>query len=256
MKRAKKYGWDPGGSIMIHGLPNRLKREPDYYTAQRLDRRLHRGLQLRHGGDLAADRTTTRPSTSCPEGLRLHAIVDLPEVVDASVGPRGSLETLSQSEIEVAAQFRAGRYTRCFANARWPCSIPAATATTPSCCSTATATSTSSWCAIPGASACEIRNAPASAFVDGQMIRGIQEHLFAVLRDVVFITNEVGRAAASISTTSDGITNAVFHVLRNARHAAARGRTQSGGVLGRALDQRARSTNTPRRWATNSACAA
>ncbi len=54
MKRAKKNGWDPGGSIMIHGLPNRLKRDPNYYS-ERLDRRLHRGVQLRHGGDLAAD---------------------------------------------------------------------------------------------------------------------------------------------------------------------------------------------------------
>jgi murein L,D-transpeptidase YafK len=32
VKRAKKNGWDPGGSIMIHGLPNRLKRDPDYYS--------------------------------------------------------------------------------------------------------------------------------------------------------------------------------------------------------------------------------
>jgi murein L,D-transpeptidase YafK len=31
LKRAKANGWDPGGSIMIHGLPNRLKREPAYY---------------------------------------------------------------------------------------------------------------------------------------------------------------------------------------------------------------------------------
>jgi murein L,D-transpeptidase YafK len=31
-KRARRGGWDPGGSIMIHGLPNRLKREPDYYA--------------------------------------------------------------------------------------------------------------------------------------------------------------------------------------------------------------------------------
>src|SRR5256885_9988516 len=29
------------------------------------------------------------------------------------------------------------------------------------------------------------QNAPAAAFVDGEMIRGIKEHLFAVLRDVV-----------------------------------------------------------------------
>jgi murein L,D-transpeptidase YafK len=32
MKHAKANGWDPGGSIMIHGLPNTLKREPAYYT--------------------------------------------------------------------------------------------------------------------------------------------------------------------------------------------------------------------------------
>jgi murein L,D-transpeptidase YafK len=31
LKRAKANGWDPGGSIMIHGLPNRLKRDPSYY---------------------------------------------------------------------------------------------------------------------------------------------------------------------------------------------------------------------------------
>ena len=33
----------------------------------------------------------------------------------------------------------------------------------------------------------ELRNAPATAFVDGEMIHGIQEHLFAVLRDIVYI---------------------------------------------------------------------
>jgi murein L,D-transpeptidase YafK len=32
IKHAKAKGWDPGGSIMIHGLPNTLKREPAYYT--------------------------------------------------------------------------------------------------------------------------------------------------------------------------------------------------------------------------------
>jgi murein L,D-transpeptidase YafK len=31
MKRAHKNHWQPGGSIMIHGLPNQLKREPRYY---------------------------------------------------------------------------------------------------------------------------------------------------------------------------------------------------------------------------------
>ncbi|MCW8841537.1 MAG: DUF4478 family protein, partial [Gammaproteobacteria bacterium] len=34
----------------------------------------------------------------------------------------------------------------------------------------------------------EVKGAPAHAFVDGQMIRGINEHLFAVLRDVIYIS--------------------------------------------------------------------
>jgi len=32
MRKARKNGWDPGGSIMIHGMPNRLKRDPNYYS--------------------------------------------------------------------------------------------------------------------------------------------------------------------------------------------------------------------------------
>jgi len=63
----------------------------------------------------------------------------------------------------------------------------------------------------------ELTNAPASAFVDGQMIRGIKEHLFAVLRDVVFTSNEIVASGRFDLTDSASITNAVFHVLRNAR---------------------------------------
>lgn len=61
----------------------------------------------------------------------------------------------------------------------------------------------------------KLRNAPASAFVDGYLIRGIREHLFSVLRDVVYVSTEIdGRLETE---TSAGITNAVFHILRNAR---------------------------------------
>ena len=31
LKQARANGWEPGGAIMIHGLPNRLKQDPDYY---------------------------------------------------------------------------------------------------------------------------------------------------------------------------------------------------------------------------------
>jgi predicted Rossmann-fold nucleotide-binding protein len=62
----------------------------------------------------------------------------------------------------------------------------------------------------------EIKNAPAAAFVDGEMIRGLKEHLFAVLRDVVFISNEIDSGRFDLSSSAN-ITNAVFHILRNAR---------------------------------------
>lgn len=57
---------------------------------------------------------------------------------------------------------------------------------------------------------------PADAFVDGTMIRGIRELLFAVVRDIVFLGSEVEHTQQLDFTTSDGITNAVFYILRNA----------------------------------------
>lgn len=33
-QRARRNGWDPGGSIMIHGLPNTLRHPPEYYRSQ------------------------------------------------------------------------------------------------------------------------------------------------------------------------------------------------------------------------------
>jgi murein L,D-transpeptidase YafK len=33
-KRARRNGWQPGGSIMIHGLPNDPRHAPDYYATQ------------------------------------------------------------------------------------------------------------------------------------------------------------------------------------------------------------------------------
>ncbi len=62
----------------------------------------------------------------------------------------------------------------------------------------------------------EVKNAPASAFVDGKMIRGINEHLFAVLRDIVYASDTIIDNPKFDLSTSCGITNAVFHILRNA----------------------------------------
>ncbi len=62
----------------------------------------------------------------------------------------------------------------------------------------------------------ELNNAPATAFVDGRMIRGIQEHLFAVLRDILYIHGEVYEYGSVELHDPQGITNAVYRVLRNA----------------------------------------
>ena len=62
----------------------------------------------------------------------------------------------------------------------------------------------------------EVENAPASAFVDGEMIIGIQEHLFSVLRDIVYARNELESQKKFNLANKNDITNAVFHILRNA----------------------------------------
>jgi len=62
----------------------------------------------------------------------------------------------------------------------------------------------------------EVKNAPASAFVDGKMIRGINEHLFAVLRDVIYASDQINCNPNLNLESPVGITDAVFHILRNA----------------------------------------
>ena len=62
----------------------------------------------------------------------------------------------------------------------------------------------------------DIKGAPAIAFVDGKMIKGIHEHLFSVLRDIVFTSNEITDNPKFDLTRTEGITDSVFHILRNA----------------------------------------
>ena len=68
-----------------------------------------------------------------------------------------------------------------------------------------------------GGVALELKNAPDQAFVGEQMIRGIREHLFAVLRDLLYAHDDVLNSPRFDLASSDGITDAVFHILRNAR---------------------------------------
>ncbi|MEJ2362710.1 MAG: nucleotide 5'-monophosphate nucleosidase PpnN [Gammaproteobacteria bacterium] len=61
-----------------------------------------------------------------------------------------------------------------------------------------------------------LKQAPANAFVDNKIIKGISEHLFSVLRDVIYVSAEIQDNPKFDLSSSEGITNAVFHILRNA----------------------------------------
>ncbi|MFY8123797.1 MAG: nucleotide 5'-monophosphate nucleosidase PpnN, partial [Silanimonas sp.] len=62
----------------------------------------------------------------------------------------------------------------------------------------------------------ELKNAPALAFVDGELIRGVADLLFAVVRDIAYTAIEVQSGQFDFET-SEGLTSAVFEILRNAR---------------------------------------
>jgi hypothetical protein len=142
---------------------------------------------------------------------------DFSEFVDARVGPRGSLENLSQSEIDKLLDSGQGGLYPLFRR----CALAVLNSGAPTDNSKEVFDRYRDFeiriVRHPWGVKLQMRNAPAAAFVDGQMIRGIKEHLFAVLRDVVFISNEIIESGRFDLTDSASITNAVFHVLRNAR---------------------------------------
>jgi predicted Rossmann-fold nucleotide-binding protein len=63
----------------------------------------------------------------------------------------------------------------------------------------------------------ELSNAPGSAFVDGIMVQGVRELLSAVIRDLVYFDTEISSRSNTDLESQEGITNAVFEILRNAK---------------------------------------
>jgi len=147
----------------------------------------------------------------------VEATIVIPEFVDARVGPRGSLENLSQDEIDKLLDSSQGGLYALFRQ----CAL----AVLNSGADTDDAKEIfdrhrdfeiqivrHAW-----GIKLQMHNAPASAFVDGEMIIGIKEHLFAVLRDIVYISNEIMASGRFDLNNPNGVTNAVFQILRHAR---------------------------------------
>lgn len=138
------------------------------------------------------------------------------EVIDAVVSPKGQLEMLSQFEVKRILDTSKGALAQIFRN----CSLAVLNCGSP---------------LDDGVELLErypdfeieviqrqrgiilsLKNAPAIAFVDGKLMNGITEHLFAVLRDVLYVNNKIVNSPRFNLGESVDITNAVFHILRNA----------------------------------------
>ena len=63
----------------------------------------------------------------------------------------------------------------------------------------------------------DLHNAPAQAFVDGEIIRGVAELVYAVVRDLAYAATELGADTRRDLNTTAGLTDSVFDILRNAR---------------------------------------
>jgi len=145
-----------------------------------------------------------------------HSVSD--QKVDITVGPRGSLELLSQREIDILTD-TAGR-TRLYELFR-QCALAVLNTGSESDDVAAIFETYSDFSITIGKRTrglkLVIKNAPASAMVDGRMIEGVRQHLFAVLRDIVFIGTDISDSDLFDLESSEGITDAVFHILKHAR---------------------------------------
>lgn len=61
----------------------------------------------------------------------------------------------------------------------------------------------------------ELHNAPAQSFVDGKIIRGIQEHISSALRDILYTDFKILAFQSELASSAQ-LTDIVFHILRNA----------------------------------------
>ncbi|MDP3590165.1 MAG: nucleotide 5'-monophosphate nucleosidase PpnN [Methylobacter sp.] len=137
-------------------------------------------------------------------------------VVDARITPQGRLDVLSKAEVTKLLDTSQGGLYRLFRN----CSLAVLN------CGNTLDDGKELLERYPDFEICvvqeqrgiklDVKSAPAHAFVDSKMIKGINEHLFAVLRDIIYVSDEINNNPKIDLGSSDGISSAVFHILRNA----------------------------------------
>ncbi|KQQ57085.1 LOG family protein [Pseudomonas sp. Leaf127] len=137
-------------------------------------------------------------------------------VINASVSPKGSLETLSQREVQQLSAAGSGSVYTLFRQCALAILNTGAHVDNAKTILEAYESFEVRIHQQDRGVRLELLNAPADAFVDGEMIASTREMLFSALRDIVYTESELDSQRIDLSS-SQGITDYVFHLLRNAR---------------------------------------
>lgn len=137
-------------------------------------------------------------------------------VINASVSPKGSLETLSQREVQQLSEVGTGSLYTLFRQCALAILNTGAHVDNAKTILEAYQDFEVRIHQQDRGVRLELLNAPADAFVDGEMIASTREMLFCALRDIVYTESELASQRIDLES-SQGITDYVFHLLRNAR---------------------------------------
>lgn len=134
-------------------------------------------------------------------------------MVDATINPKGQLELLSKSEMAALQSSSGSVYSTLFRNCALAVLSTGANGDDGHELLAAHEDFLVELISTPRGVKLKLSNAPENAFVDGEIIEGIRSHLFAVLRDIVHLQDQV----QLWEHRGESITDMVFKTLRNAR---------------------------------------
>ncbi|HEU5008404.1 MAG TPA: pyrimidine/purine nucleosidase domain-containing protein, partial [Jatrophihabitantaceae bacterium] len=154
--------------------------------------------------------------THAPQAPSVPATPRLP-TVDASIFPRGGLDVLSREEVARLRDASAGGMHELLRRCALAVLTTGSTSDDPRAARELYPDFDIQVHQLDRGLRLDLVNAPAMAFVDGQIIRGVAELLAAVVRDLVYTAIELAPEYEGELNTSAGISDAVFRLLRNAR---------------------------------------
>ena len=133
-------------------------------------------------------------------------------MADITISPKGSLDLLSKSEIAALQASSGNKFQQLFRDCALAVLSTGANSDDGHALLAAHADFDIEVLSSARGVQLKLINAPENAFVDGKMIAGIRNHLFAVLRDIVFIQNQF----EIWQKQDESMTDMVFKTLRNA----------------------------------------